>query len=234
MADISLFEGMAWYVVFLFSTTLHEASHAWAALKMGDDTAHRGGQVTLDPTPHIRREPIGMVAVPLLSYILGGWMIGWASAPYDPQWAQRYPKKSALMAMAGPAANLALLLIAALAIRLGIVFGFFQAPESVYFDQVVSATSDGIPTFLATFISIGFSLNLLLFLFNLLPFPPLDGSSIPFFFLSEKGADSYWELLRHPGVNLFGIFIAWKIFGAIYPPMHLFAINLLYPGLHYG
>lgn len=234
MADISLFEGVAWYVVFLFSTTLHEASHAWAALKMGDDTAHRGGQVTLDPTPHVRREPIGMVVVPLLSYFLGGWMIGWASAPYDPHWAQRYPKRAALMAMAGPASNLALLLISALVIRLGIAFGYFSAPESVNFDQVVSATTEGIPTLLATFLSIGFSLNLLLFLFNLLPVPPLDGSSIPFFFLSEKGADSYWELLRHPGINLFGIFIAWKIFGAVYPPVHLFAINLLYPGLHYG
>jgi Zn-dependent protease len=161
-------------------------------------------------------------------------MIGWASAPYDPHWAQRYPKRAALMAMAGPASNLALVLIAALVIRVGIAFGFFFAPESVNFDQVVSATSEGIPSLLATFLSIGFSLNLLLFLFNLLPFPPLDGSSIPFFFLSEKGADSYWELLRHPGINLFGIFIAWKIFGAIYPPLHLFAINLLYPGLHYA
>ena len=235
-AEFSLFDGLAWYVVFLFSTTLHEASHAWAALKMGDDTAHRGGQVTLDPTPHIRREPIGMVAAPLISYVLGGgnWMIGWASAPYDPHWAQRYPKRAALMAMAGPASNLALVLIAALLIRLGIAFGLFAAPDSVSFDEVVSANGGLIPYLLATLLSITFSLNLLLFLFNLLPFPPLDGSSIPFFFLSEKGADSYWQLLRHPGINLFGIFIAWKIFGAIYPPVHLFAINLLYPGLNYG
>jgi Zn-dependent protease len=233
-ADVSLFDGMAWYVVFLFSTTVHEASHALVALRLGDDTAHRGGQVTLDPTPHIRREPIGMVAVPLLSYFLGGWMIGWASAPYDPHWAERYPKRAGMMAMAGPASNLALLLIAAILIRLGIAFGLFVAPASVDFDHVVSATSGGIPFLLATLLSFAFSLNLLLFLFNLLPFPPLDGSSIPFLFLSEKGADTYWQLLRHPGINLFGIFIAWKIFGAIYPPVHLFAINLLYPGLHYG
>ena len=66
--QISLIDGIAWYAVFLFSTTLHEASHAFAALKMGDDTAHRGGQVTLDPTPHIRREPVGMVFVPILSF----------------------------------------------------------------------------------------------------------------------------------------------------------------------
>lgn len=90
--DISLFQGTAWYIVFLFSTTVHEAAHALVALKLGDDTAHRGGQVTLDPTPHVRREPFGMVVVPLLSYFLGGWMVGWASAPYDPEWARRYPR----------------------------------------------------------------------------------------------------------------------------------------------
>lgn len=234
MADVSLFDGVAWYVVFLFSTTVHEASHALAALKLGDDTAHRGGQVTLDPTPHIRREPIGMVAVPLLSYFLGGWMIGWASAPYDPEWAQRYPKRAGIMALAGPASNLALLLIAALLIRLGIAFGIFTAPSSVSFDHVVSATSEGIPFLLATLLSVGFSLNLLLFLFNLLPFPPLDGSSIPFLFLSDKGAETYWQLLRHPGISMFGIFIAWKIFSPIFSPVHLFVINLLYPGAHYG
>ena len=233
-ADFSLFDGLAWYVVFLFSTTVHEASHAWSALKLGDDTAHRGGQVTLDPTPHIKREPIGMVAVPLISYLIGGWMIGWASVPYDPIWAQRYPKRAALMALAGPASNLTLLLIAALLMRLGIAFGIFSAPETVNSAHVVSATSgSGIPFLLATLLSIGFSLNLLLFLFNLLPFPPLDGSSIPFLFLSDEGADTYWQLLRHPGINMIGIFIAWKIFGAIYPPVHLFAINLLYPGMHY-
>jgi len=90
--DTSLFfYGTAWYLAFLFSTTLHEASHALVALKLGDDTAHRGGQVTLDPIPHIQREPVGMVVVPIVSYLLGGWMIGWASAPYDPEWAGRNP-----------------------------------------------------------------------------------------------------------------------------------------------
>ena len=76
-----------WYVALLFSLTLHEASHAWAAMKGGDRTAYHGGQVSLDPMPHIRREPFGTVVVPLLSFALSGWMIGWASTPYDPRWA---------------------------------------------------------------------------------------------------------------------------------------------------
>ena len=89
-----------WFAAFLFSFTAHEAAHAWAAMKGGDLTAYHGGQVTLNPLPHIERSPIGMVAVPLVSYFLGGWMIGWASAPYDAGWARIYPRRAAWMAAA--------------------------------------------------------------------------------------------------------------------------------------
>ena len=89
-----LVQGLIWYIAFLFSTTCHEASHALAAKMGGDLTAFHGGQVTLNPVPHMRREPFGMLLVPLLSYVLGGWMIGWASAPYDPFWQARYPRRA--------------------------------------------------------------------------------------------------------------------------------------------
>ena len=62
-----LIAGVVWYVVFLLSTTCHEAAHAWAAKLGGDLTAFHGGQVSLDPIPHIRREPFGMVIFPLLT-----------------------------------------------------------------------------------------------------------------------------------------------------------------------
>lgn len=84
--------GLIWYIAFLFSTTCHEAAHVFAALKLGDPTAYHEGQVSLNPIPHVRREPLGTVLVPLLSFFAGGWMLGWASAPYDPYWAERYPK----------------------------------------------------------------------------------------------------------------------------------------------
>ena len=96
-----LIAGVVWYVVFLLSTTCHEASHAWAAKLGGDLTAFHGGQVSLDPIPHIRREPFGMVIFPLLTYATGGWMMGWASAPYDPSWSERYPRRAAWMSLAG-------------------------------------------------------------------------------------------------------------------------------------
>ncbi len=227
-----LLMGIKWYLVFVFSTTLHEAAHAWAGLKLGDDTAHRGGQVTLDPTPHIRREPFGMVVVPIVSYLLGGWMIGWASAPYDPVWAMRNPQKSALVSLAGPAANFLLLLLTAILIRGGMACGFFEPPASINFSHVTDAVSPN-GYFFASLLSIGFSLNLLLCAFNLLPLPPLDGSGALMLFVSEAAAEKFMAMLHHPSLRFFGLFIAWKIFGAIYPPIQLFAVNLLYPGLGY-
>jgi Zn-dependent protease len=232
--DISLFDGAAWYVAFLFSTTVHEASHALAALRLGDDTAHRGGQVTLDPIPHIQREPIGMVAVPIISYLMGGWMVGWASAPYDPRWANRYPKRAALMAIAGPASNLLLVIAAAIAIRLGIVFGFFQAPMFVSSTQMVAGHSEGITQTIATLLSIFFSLNLLLFAFNLIPLPPLDGSAIPLLFLSDAASEKYSEFMQSPGMRMMGLVIAWQLFGRVYPSVQNVAIRLLYPEWHYA
>ena len=229
-----LFFGAAWYVVFLFSTTVHEASHALAALKLGDDTAHRGGQVSLDPTPHIKREPWGMVVVPILSYLFGHWMIGWASAPYDRRWAEAYPKRAGLMAMAGPASNFALMIVAAILIRVGIATGWFALPDSISFTHVVTANHEGFCYLASVLLSILFSLNLLLGCFNLLPLPPLDGSSAPLIFLSESAAEKYWRFMSAPGMMFVGMMIAWQVFGAMFSPIHLWAVNMLYPGVHYG
>jgi hypothetical protein len=73
---MNLADGIIWYAVFLFSTVFHEAAHALTAYKMGDSTAHSKGQVSLNPIPHIKREPFGTVIVPILSFAAGGWMIG--------------------------------------------------------------------------------------------------------------------------------------------------------------
>jgi Zn-dependent protease len=228
-----LADGLLWYVVFLFSTTLHEAAHAFAAMKMGDYTAYHGGQVTLNPLPHVQREPFGTVLVPILSYLFGGWMMGWASAPYDPNWALRYPKRSAIMALAGPASNLLLVIISGALIKLGIMQGVFEAPQSITFKHVAEATTEGAWTHAATMLSVFFSLNLLLFAFNLLPVPPLDGSGALPLFMSESLGQKYMRVMFTSGIAIFGIFLAWKLFGYIYSPIHLIAINLLYPGHHY-
>ncbi len=226
-------EGMLWYVVFLFSTTCHEAAHALMALKLGDRTAYEGGQVTLDPRPHIQREPVGTVIFPILSFLMGGWMIGWASAPYDPYWALRYPKRSALMAFSGPLTNLALVLLAFLGIRAGIAADVLYAPDSIGFSQVTAAVNAGVWIPIAKVLSIFFSLNLILCVFNLLPLPPLDGSGVVPLLLEDSMAREYLNFIHNPSFMFIGLFLAWQIFGPVFRPIHLFAINLLYPGMGY-
>ena len=229
----NLAEGFLWYLAFLFSVVLHEASHAFAALKLGDRTAYEGGQVTLDPLPHIKREPVGTVVVPILSFLVGGWMIGWASAPYDPYWARRYPQRSAVMALAGPLSNLLVVVVAGLMIRLGMAVDLFYAPHSLNLSHIVAARQDGTLTGMATLLSILFSLNLLLFTFNLIPLPPLDGSGIIPILLSRERAIAYMDFVHKSHLSFIGILIAWNAFDYIFNPIHLLFINLLYPGHGY-
>ena len=69
--------GCAWYLAFIVSLSFHEAAHAFAAAMLGDKTAFNHGLATLDPFAHIRRSPIGMIVLPVMSYFYNGWMIGW-------------------------------------------------------------------------------------------------------------------------------------------------------------
>jgi Zn-dependent protease len=161
-------------------------------------------------------------------------MLGWASAPYDPEWQRRYPRRAAWMALAGPGANFTLLLLAAAAIRAGMAFGVFHAPESPQFTSITEATVPGIAGFAATFLSILFLLNLLLATFNLLPVPPLDGRNVITLFMSERTAMSFLEWSRSSGFGMAGIFLAWVVYGKLFSYLYLIALNLLYPGLHYG
>ncbi|MCP5070328.1 MAG: site-2 protease family protein, partial [bacterium] len=158
--------GLIWYFVLLLSLTVHEAAHAWTALRLGDETAYLVGQVSLDPLPHIRREPFGTVLVPILFFGLSvargapPWMIGWASTPYDPNWAFAHPRRAGWMALAGPMSNLLLALLAAVSIRIGVSQGVFE-PGLLAFESIAIATVPGVWETLATLLSLIFSLNLL-------------------------------------------------------------------------
>jgi len=226
--------GVVWYAVLLFSLTFHEAAHAWAARRGGDDTAYLGGQVTLDPRPHIRREPFGMVIFPILSYAISHSMLGWASTPFDPNWAQAHPRRAAAMSLAGPAANALLVLVSAFAIRAGMAAGVFHAPASIGFEHLVEANSDGVAATVALLLSVLFTLNLLLLIFNLIPFPPLDGASAVGLFFSDEGARRVQGLLRRPQLSLMGLLLAWIAMPRIFGPIHRLAVNLLYPEFGYG
>jgi Zn-dependent protease len=227
-----LVEGIGWYIVFLLSLVAHEAAHSFTAWKLGDPTAREGGQVTLNPYPHMRREPVGTILVPILSYIVGGWMLGWGSAPYDPEWAKRNPGKATLMSFAGPAVNLILVLMASAVIRVGMAAGFFDSPQTLYFSHIVQAVSPGRMDTVAFLVSVIFSLNLLLFIFNMLPIPPLDGSGV-YRLLRRDIGEKFGSFLRSPFAYFGGIVVAWKVVDLIYPKIQDLAIELLYPGVIY-
>jgi Zn-dependent protease len=233
MSPEQLLLGLLWFVAFLFSTTVHEAMHAFAAYRGGDPTAYHGGQVSLSPMPHIRREPIGMLVVPLITALSQGWAIGWASTPYDPRWAAAYPRREALMAAAGPLGNLGLALAAFLLLKLGLLVGLFTAPETINFERLVSAPS-GAAAMLATILSILLVLNVLLAAFNLVPLPPLDGASVIALFLPAGSARRMKELSHTPMFQLAGLVIAWRIFPFVVGPLFSILIKLVHPQLSYS
>jgi len=218
MADLSpelLALGFIWYVAFLFSTTCHEAAHALAAKIGGDDTAFAGGQVSLNPVPHIQREPWGMVVIPILSLIINGSLIGWASAPYDRVWERRHPRRAAWMALAGPATNYTLMLLAAVLLRLGWSQGWLHKDP---------------PDFAGSVLGAFFSLNLLLGTFNLLPVPPLDGSTAIMLFMGETRSQRYLDWLRGNSYAMVGLLLAIVAFRYVYGPIKAIATHYLLRG----
>jgi Zn-dependent protease len=207
--------GFISYIVFLFSTTCHEAAHALVAKLGGDSTAALSGQMTLNPVPHIRREPWGMVVIPILAFLFTRGMIGWASAPFDPLWERQHPKRAALMALAGPAANFTLMLIAAAALRIGSALGWLHW------------TSGQSPDFALVTLFVLFSLNLLLGTFNLLPVPPLDGSTAIMLLMNGGTAQRYLDWLRGSSYARLGLLVGLLAFRYFYGPVESFATNLL-------
>ena len=237
MESSAVMDGLFWFMAFLFSTTVHEAAHAWVALRGGDPTAYQGGQVSLSPIPHIRREPLGMLVVPLLTAITNGWAMGWASAPYDPAWAERYPRRAAWMAAAGPAANFCLAILSFILLRAGLAMGYFVSPQTVNFNHLVAPAAvgeAGLAAFLAQGLSVLLMENAILGTFNLVPLPPLDGSAAIGLLLPEKTASSFRQLARNPGFSIAGLVFALLIFPRIFTPLFSLVIRLVHPGMSYS
>ena len=228
---------IVWYLVFVLSTTCHEYAHALVAFKGGDRTAYEGGVLSLDPIPHIMRSPFGMVLVPLISFVQMGWMIGWASSPYDPEWGRRHPGRQALMSLAGPAANLILAALALVVIKILVANGVFYAPTQVSFTRIVAVAGD--PTYrspmgaAAMALSVMVNLNVLLGLFNLIPIPPLDGAGVVEGALPRWTGSFYRRLNETPMMGLLGLIVAWQLFSYIAGPAFSLVLRLVHPNISY-
>jgi len=187
----------------LFGITLHEVAHGWVAKRLGDKTALMMGRLTLNPLKHI--DPIGTILVPGLMMLAGGAIFGWAK-PVPVTWQNlNNPKRDmALVALAGPMANLGMAFLWALIARLGILLSAVSPWASI-------------PMILMG--KVGIVLNLVLMVLNLLPLPPLDGGRIMTSLL--PGPLSY----RFSRIEPYGFFILiallmtgvlWKLLG---PPV---------------
>lgn len=190
------------FITLVISLTFHEAAHATFALLGGDRTAYYSGQVTLNPLPHIRREPFGTVVFPLLALFMsqGTMIIGYASTPIDPVWARRHPGRAALMSAAGPLANTVLAAVA---------FGVL-----CFVHRGSSHNGDTVWLIAVTFLS----LNILLAVFNLIPLPPLDGAGVVAGLVPASNR-FYDSLKRQPYAGLIVLVLVIKVIPMIYEPV---------------
>lgn len=225
MGDIELANLVSHLIIFmvvlLLAISAHEAGHAWMSHKFGDDTAYMLGRVTLNPVSHT--DPIGTLLIPIIAFILGTMggalgsipLIGWGKpTPVNPNNWTNYKLANVMVSIAGVLANLILLLIGLLLTKALYLFAGF--------DPVSILGRDANP--IGIFVKNLMFLNLSLFVFNLLPFPPLDGSKILSTFLPES-AQPVLQMLETYGFLILMFLIYIGVFSMIIYP---FWIGLRY------
>ncbi|MBI2628319.1 MAG: site-2 protease family protein [Candidatus Niyogibacteria bacterium] len=162
-SEIEFFFAIA---ILIMSVVIHEVSHGFSANALGDPTARLQGRLTLNPLKHL--DPIGSIIVPATTYLIGGFIFGWARpVPYNPYNLKNQKWGPGAVAAAGPLANILIAIIFGLIIRFGAANGFIS-------DAFLKITA-----------SIVF-INIILAVFNLIPIPPLDGSKVFFALLPYR------------------------------------------------
>ena len=167
-------------VLVMFSAIIHEVAHGWMAYKLGDPTAKMAGRLTLNPAAHL--DGFGSIVLPALMALSGGPMIAFAKpVPYNPYNLRNPKRDEVLVALAGPASNLLQAVVAGIIFRIA---------------AVSMPLSQGTYVFLQILIMY-VMVNLSLMFFNLIPLPPLDGSSLLSIFIPEDKMDSYYQLQHY-------------------------------------
>ncbi|ANY78108.1 peptidase M48 [Microvirga ossetica] len=183
----TIYTPSTWFVPILIAITFHEAAHAYAAWKLGDDTAHRLGRVTFNPIKHV--DPFGTILLPALLFLTNApFLFGWAKPVPVAFGRLGHPRRDmALVALAGPLTNLALAFISAVLLRTAPLL-----PETIA------------PWLVRTLYQ-SILLNLILAIFNMLPIPPLDGGRVVTSILPNVLARPFAKLERYGFLILLGI-----------------------------
>lgn len=178
-------------LILIFSVVVHEVSHGYSAYLLGDNTAKYQGRLTLNPIKHL--ELFGSFILPTISYILGGFIIGWAKpVPFNPYNLRNQRWGEAIVAFAGPLSNICIALFFGLLLRF--------LPVSLL---IVSSIGHIFVLIVLT--------NLVLAVFNLVPIPPLDGSKILFSFFPDSLIDLRQNIEAYgTTVLIFFIFFLWQ------------------------
>ena len=215
--ELSLLEKIVVAAVpIIFAITVHEVAHGWVASRLGDPTARDAGRLTLNPVKHI--DPLGTVVVPLVMIVLTPFAFGWAK-PVPVDWRNlKQPRRDmALVAAAGPGANVVMLLFWTL-----LLSALFTPGAAVSWQE----------NLLMEMAKVGVIINIVLIALNLLPLPPLDGSRIVTAFLSPAAAQKYNTLERW-GLPILIILIFTGGLGKILHPLIGFmlgGVNILLGG----
>lgn len=202
--------------VVLFAITIHEASHGWAAYKMGDPTAYAMGRITLNPIAHI--DPVGTILLPLILVVMGAPPFGWAKpVPVNPMNLRDPRRDNLIISAAGPLSNFSVAFIALMVIKLFKILN----PGLLYTYRGLSGPAEGI--FMILYLTV--IINVILAVFNLIPIPPLDGSGVLMGLISEEAAEKY-EQIRPYGFIILLILIMTgfigRILGAIVSIVNIF------------
>jgi len=214
-------------IVLLFSVVFHEVSHGWVAFKLGDDTAHKMGRLTLNPIPHI--DPYMTVLLPLMLGFMTGWRVMFGGAkpvPVNPYNFKNPKKGMAITAAAGPVSNLILITASVILFRILVTLGFIEK----YDVQTRFFTND--MNFVDAFFVYAVLINTVLMVFNLIPIPPLDGSKVIMGFMSYEQAAKYESFSRYGmyvliGLLFLGSIMNYSIIGAVIYPFINFFLRLL-------
>ncbi len=192
----------------LFALTVHESAHAWVADRLGDPTARRLGRVSLNPVVHV--DVVGTIVFPLVAMFTGLPVIGWAKpVPVNPYNLRDFRRDHLFIALAGPASNFLLALISAFVAR------------AVLAQPAVGWTGAAIVVPLSMVAMLSLDINMLLALFNLVPVPPLDGSSVLSGLLPERLAGAIDSLRPYGFVLLYALMLSGALSAVIVPPYRL-------------